>query len=111
MDTLLKVFQVVKLYRHSVLLYLNLFNFEQVNSRSVILLLTFQMFEEIKNGSTRFSIGEDQICETCHNARMIKVLIYYQIKLIILLRLSLIVVSESMCFFNRTDSFFFRQST
>ncbi|CAH3181554.1 unnamed protein product [Porites evermanni] len=36
-----------------------------------------QMFEEIKNGSTRFSIGEDQICETCHNARMIKVFIHY----------------------------------
>ncbi|XP_031560607.1 uncharacterized protein LOC116296689 [Actinia tenebrosa] len=31
-----------------------------------------QMFEEIKTGSTTFSIGEDQICSTCHNARLIK---------------------------------------
>ncbi|XP_031560606.1 uncharacterized protein LOC116296688 [Actinia tenebrosa] len=31
-----------------------------------------QMFEEIKTGSATFSIGEDQICKTCHNARLIK---------------------------------------
>ena len=65
------------------------------------------MFEEIKNGSTRFSIGEDQICETCHNARMIKVFIHYETNLHILLTLFLIVVSFSMCFFSRTDSSFF----
>ena len=69
---------VVKLYCHSVLLYLNLLNFQEINCLfSQFLLPTFQMFEEIKNGSTRFSIGEDQICETCHNARMIKVFFHY----------------------------------
>lgn len=36
------------------------------------------MFEEIKEGSTRFNIGVDQICATCHNARLIKVsMLYY----------------------------------
>ncbi|XP_031565547.1 uncharacterized protein LOC116300761 [Actinia tenebrosa] len=34
-----------------------------------------QMFEEIQNGSTRFSIGEDQICDTCYNARLLKMYI------------------------------------
>ena len=99
---------MVKLYCHSVLRYLNLLNFQEINCLfSQFLLPTYQMFEEIKNGSTRFSIGEDQICETCHNARMIKVFIHYESNLHILLRLFLIVVSLSMCLFSRTDISFF----
>ena len=38
-----------------------------------MLFIIFQMFKEIRQGFTRFSIDENEICDTCYNARLVKV--------------------------------------
>ena len=38
-----------------------------------MLFIIFQMFKEIQQGFTRFSIDENEICDTCYNARLVKV--------------------------------------